>query len=249
MPTITIHMPQVLGETEIDFYLFLRDTSSGALLNAGGDLLTESPANSGRFTATVSQENTTSHVATVYEGSTEDPDFLIQSGSLAANGTLVTDGDAASQASVDLILARISGASAVEVVSNVAAGGAVTLYVGDDHKVRSGTELEIPVSDVGGVLLAKLEAITTAYLYFGASRGTEAPNKISGTIADLTSSGTGADQLLIITVEITAAGTSCTVSDDYEYQIAQKQTQGAEQDDRVEISGTLELRRRRVAIP
>ncbi len=67
-------------------------------------------------------------------------------------------------------------------------------------------------------------------------------------MASLTQSGSGASQLCIISIAIIAAGvsTGAMVADDYEYQISQRQNTT---DDFIEISGSLDLRARRVAIP
>ena len=135
------------------------------------------------------------------------------------------------------ILSRLSGV-AITTTGRVASGGALTIYLGDDHKVRSGTELEISVSDVGGALYTRLDALGTSALTFGAARLDQSPGQITGTIAAIDTSGSGADEVCVITVEITAAGEGLRPADDYEYQIAQKQTQGSEIDDYVEISGT-----------
>lgn len=147
------------------------------------------------------------------------------------------------QTTVDAIAARVSG-TPIETVSRVASGGEITAYVGDDFRVRSGTELEISVSDVGGTLYDKFTAIGVDNLVFGASRPGKPGGAITGTIADLAQSGSGASQLLVITVEIEECGTGLTPSDDYTYQIEQLQTQGDEIDSLVEIEGTLDLRRR-----
>lgn len=85
MPTVSIHMPEQSGQT--GQLLYLRKTSDGTLLNAGGDALTESPASSGRFTATVAETiSETLHAAVVSGGLT------VRDGWVAAGETIVRDG-------------------------------------------------------------------------------------------------------------------------------------------------------------
>jgi len=148
------------------------------------------------------------------------------------------------QTAVNGIAAKLAGASSIEVASRVAAGGEITAYVGDDFRVRSGTELEIPISDVGGTLHTKLTAIGVDDLYFSASRPGSAAGQITGTIAALTVSGSGASQQLLISVEIEECGASLRPADDYTYQIEQRQDHDSETDSFVEIEGTLVLKRR-----
>lgn len=148
------------------------------------------------------------------------------------------------QTTVNGIAASISGASQIEVTSRVAAGGEITAYIGDDFRVRSGTQLEIPVADVGGALYTKYAAIGAANLIFGASRSGKPAGAITGTVASLAQSGSGASQLVILTVEIEECGVGLSPSEDYVYQIEQRQTQGSEVDSLVEIEGTLILKRR-----
>lgn len=90
----------------------------------------------------------------------------------------------------------------VEVVSPVSKGGDVTLYRGSDYRVRSGTAIEIPVSDAGGVLHATLiDTEQIESIIFGAGEVSSA-NCVVGTISrdDLDF----ADNVLTISVEITA---------------------------------------------
>lgn len=85
MPTVSIHMPEQSGQT--GQLLYLRSTSDGALLNAGGDALTESPASSGRFTATVAESITETLHAAVVSGS-----LTVRDGWMASGETIVRDG-------------------------------------------------------------------------------------------------------------------------------------------------------------
>lgn len=139
--------------------------------------------------------------------------------------------------------AALAGAP-VEPTGRIASGGGIVAYIGDDFRVRSGTQLQIPVSDPSGGLYTKLNAIGAANLAFGASRPDKAAGAISGTIASLATSGSGASQLLLITVEISNCGSGLRPGDDYTYQIEDRQTQGSEVDSFVRIEGSMELRKK-----
>lgn len=141
------------------------------------------------------------------------------------------------------ISAALAGAP-VEPTGRIASGGGIVAYIGDDFRVRSGTQLQIPVSDPSGGLYAKLNAIGAANLAFGASRPDKAAGAISGTIASLATSGSGASQLLLITVEISNCGSGLRPGDDYTYQIEDRQTQGTEVDSFVRVEGSMELRKK-----
>jgi hypothetical protein len=67
MATIRIHAAELSGTAGLS--LFLRNQSTGVLLNAGGDALTEDPAGSGRFTADVAETIEGIHYAIVKDGS------------------------------------------------------------------------------------------------------------------------------------------------------------------------------------
>ena len=151
------------------------------------------------------------------------------------------------EATTTAIAASLAG-TPIEVAGRVASGGGITLYIGDDCTVASGTQLSIPVSDPAGGLFTILNAIPIADLDFGASRGGKAASLIAGTVSSLAQSGSGASTLLIVSVEIIAAGTAtgCVAADDYEYQISARTNTT---NDFVWIAGALDLRPRRVAIP
>jgi len=176
-----------------------------------------------------------------FDGTTDSLEALADSsgGGDAEQATLE-----AVETTVNSIAASISGASEINVTSRVAAGGEITAYIGDDFRVRSGTELEISVSDVAGALYTKYAAIGAANLIFGASRPGKPAGAITGTVASLAQSGSGASQLVILTVEITECGVGLSPAEDYTYQIEQRQTQGSDVDSLVEIEGTLVLKRR-----
>ncbi len=262
MPTtVYVDMPDLSGEAG-PFYLFLR-SKAGALLNAGGDQLSEvqvSAANTGRWSATVAEAWTADLVARIYEGSSESAAAIVWAGWLpngetelraeypsAAGGGGSGDAEQATllevQETVTAISAALAGAP-VEPTGRIASGGGIVAYIGDDFRVRSGTQLQIPVSDPSGGLYTKLNAIGAANLAFGASRPDKVAGAISGTIASLTTSGAGASQLLLITVEISNCGSGLRPGDDYTYQIEDRQTQGTEVDSFVRIEGSMELRKK-----
>jgi hypothetical protein len=143
------------------------------------------------------------------------------------------------------IAAAVSGGSKIEATGRVAAGGKVTAYVGDDFKVRSGTALTIPVSDPAGSLYTKLTTITIANLRFAVSGPGRAGSLITGTISGITSSGSGADRLCLIAVEITNCGASLPPGEQYFYQVDQIQNTS---DDFVEVEGKFLLKQRARAV-
>jgi hypothetical protein len=150
---------------------------------------------------------------------------------------------------VSLILAaigsRLSG-SAVNVVSRVATGGRLLVFVGDDWKTISGTQQTIPVSDPAGALYAKLNALGVGALSFGAARPGTAAGAITGTVVSLAVDKNEAVQRLLIGVELTAAGVGLQPADNYRYQIQQTQTHGAATHKFVEVAGSLTLEARTV---
>lgn len=220
MPTVSIHMPEQSGETGLSLYL--RKVSDGALLNAGGDALTESPASSGRFTATVAETiSETLHAAVVSGGVT------VRDGWVAAGETIVRDGypgtgalTSEQQAQLDLIESQVATLSAgrrPQVVSPVSEGGHITLHRDTDYLVDSDSALEIPVDDVGGALAARLEAATLANLRFGAGRPNQG-EEISGTVQAVTYSAGTETTTIVVEIE-RATLESAIVSDGYTYQI------------------------------
>jgi hypothetical protein len=151
------------------------------------------------------------------------------------------------QATVDAVAASLSG-SAVEVVSRVADGGSLTLYAGDDMRVRSGTEVAVSVTDVGGAIYSRLNTIGTANLRFGAARPTQPAGAITGSVASLAVVGSGASQLVRVVIEIDDAGQSLAAADNYVWQLVSSRAQGSQYDTYTEIEGTLTVKRR-VAVP
>lgn len=84
--TISLHAPELIGVGSLTAYLRRRDT--GALVNTGGDTLTEDPASSGRFTFTLTESRTGLGVlrCDVNSGST-----VYRYGWLSENVTVVAD--------------------------------------------------------------------------------------------------------------------------------------------------------------
>jgi len=182
-----------------------------------------------------------------YLGTTDNLEAIKDAGGGGGSGDASQTTLLAVQVTTTAIAASLAG-TPIEVAGRVASGGGITLYIGDDCKVASGTQLTITVSDPAGGLYTILNAIPIANLAWGASRARSAASLIPGTITSLAQSGSGASTLLLISVEIIAAGTAsgCVAADDYEYQISSRTNTT---DDFVRIEGTLNLLPRRVAIP
>jgi hypothetical protein len=151
------------------------------------------------------------------------------------------------QGTVNGIAASLSGTT-VSVSSRVSAAGEITLWAGDDCRVRSGTEIEVTITDVGGSIYTRLDGIGLANLAWGAARIVQPAGAITGTIAALTQAGSGASQTLKISIEITDGGSDLRAADDYTWQIVSSEQHGTEYDQQVELEGSLVLRRR-VAVP
>jgi hypothetical protein len=147
------------------------------------------------------------------------------------------------QDTVESIAASLSGVPVVA-SGRIADGGTITIYCGDDLRVRSGSQITITVTDVGGAIYSRLDGIGTANLLWGASRQGLPASAISGTIASLSQSGSGASQTMAVVVEIDNAGASLRPAEDYTWQIESLQDHGAEADTVVEMEGLLSLRRR-----
>ena len=151
------------------------------------------------------------------------------------------------QGTVEAIAASLSGTS-VTVTSQISQGGEITLYCGDDYRVRSSTQLDVTITDVGGAIYSRLTDIGIGNLSFGACRPTQSAGAISGTVASLSQAGSGSSQTITITVEIEDGGAALRPADDYVWQIVSSEQHGSEYDTQTEIEGTLVLRRR-VAVP
>jgi hypothetical protein len=142
-------------------------------------------------------------------------------------------------------IAGTLGGTAISVTSRIADGGSMVIYTGDDLKVRSGTQVTVSISDAAGGIYSRLSAIGTSRLSWGAARPSQAAGAISGTISSITQSGSGADQVVNLVIEILDAGQSLNPADDYIWQVASTSSSG---DEYTEVEGTLDLRRR-VAVP
>jgi len=151
------------------------------------------------------------------------------------------------QGTVESIAASLSGTT-VSVSSRVSAAGEITLWAGDDCRVRSGTQIDVTITDVGGAIYTRLNGIGLANLSWGAARIVQPAGAIAGTIAALTQAGSGASQTLKISIEITDGGSDLRAADDYTWQIVSSKQHGTEYDQQVELEGSLVLRRR-VAVP
>lgn len=146
------------------------------------------------------------------------------------------------QDTVEAIAASLSGVP-ITATGRIADGGTITLYCGDDLRVRSGTQLTIQVSDVGGAIYDRLNAAGVD-LAWGASRRGLPASAISGTVVSLAEVGSGAAQSLAIVIEIVDGGASLQPTEDYTWQIESEQQHSTEVDRLVEVEGSLVLRRR-----
>jgi hypothetical protein len=147
------------------------------------------------------------------------------------------------QDTVESIAASLSGVP-ITATGRIADGGSITLYCGDDLRVRSGSQITITVTDVGGSIYTRLDGIGEANLFWGASRRGLPASAISGSIASLSQSGSGASQTMTVVVEIDNAGASLQPAEDYTWQIESQQDYGTETDSLIEMEGVLSLRRR-----
>lgn len=148
------------------------------------------------------------------------------------------------QEQIDAIAAQtalLSAGRSPQVISPVADGGTITAFIESDYRVRSGTQLRIPVSDAGSVLHDKLTAIGVENLAFGASRANKPAGEILGSVASLSY----ASSVTTILIEITACGAGLR-PDQFTWQIQSSQAHSAEFDDAIEVSGILQLMRRTV---
>lgn len=137
----------------------------------------------------------------------------------------------------------------INIVSPVTPGGDITLTKGSDYRVRSGTAIQVAISDAGAVLHAKLrDILQVKTIIFGAGRRGEA-NQITGTVDASTIAE--ANGTTTISIEVTAEQmSSASVSDDYTYHIkgiAPVVASEVAGDEAVQISGCLELLNERAA--
>lgn len=231
MPTtVYVDMPDLSGEAG-PFYLFLR-SKAGALLNSGGDQLSEvqvSAVNTGRWSATVAEAWTADLVARIYEGSSESAAAIVWTGWLpngetelraeypASTGGL-TSGQQSQLDRIEAASASISGARVLRSVGPVSPAGDITLIVGSDYVEDVSGSLTVTVTDPGAILHAKLTAGALSQLVFLASPKANAAtaSKVAGTITDVSE----ADGITSITIKIPRASIpDGPYSDDYKYQI------------------------------
>lgn len=87
--TIKLQFPDIAGDVS-GYTAFLRHESSGALLNTGGDAITEFATGFWSFTLTETRAENTNYYVTVYSGSSETAANLVYNGILRA-GMLMVD--------------------------------------------------------------------------------------------------------------------------------------------------------------
>lgn len=144
---------------------------------------------------------------------------------------------------MSLLLLFNSGSAAVADPVAPLQGSNLLAFMGDDFKVRSGTQRTITVSDTDGDMHTRLAAIGVANLQFGASRPQQSAGEVTGTISSLSY----ASNVLSIVIEITDCAASLAPGL-YDYQIQSSQLISAGvYDDAIEIYGTMEVFRRTVA--
>lgn len=222
--TISLHAPELTGIGSLTAYLYTR--SIGALLNTGGDSLTESPASSGRFTFTLAESRTGLGLlrCDVRSGS-----VTYRYGWLAEDDTIVMDVEhldtdlAAIEAQLDLIQTQtdlIGSASAITslLAAAVLEPGTITsfpetLTIGDSYTEVNGREIQIPIVDTDGVPISStgLLNFADAAITFTISRSgeTDTSRIINGTatFVDPPGTGTGAGAPYAV-VELPASETS-----------------------------------------
>ena len=187
---------------------------------------------------------------TTYDNTTDSLEAIRDRGDAAWAPGEAGSGDASQSTLLDVqdqveAIAAALGGSSVSVTNRVADGGAMTLYTGDDMRVRSGTSITVAISDVAGGIYTRLSGIGVANLAWGAARQSQAAGAISGTISSVTQSGAGSAQVVNLVIEINDAGQSLNPADDYVWQVV---STSSNDDEYTEIEGTLDLRRR-VAVP
>ena len=230
---------------------FAADAITAAAI--ASDAVTEIQNGLATLSNQTSIKTTTDRLATMLVADGAVYQYTANSLELAPGGGGGGSGDASQttllevQDTVEAIAASLSGTS-VTVTSQISQGGEITLYCGDDYRVRSSTQLDVTVTDVGGAIYSRLNGLGVANLSFGACRPTQSAGAISGTVASLSQAGSGSSQTVTITVEIEDSGAALRPGDDYVWQIVSSEQQGTEYDTQTEIEGTLVLRRR-VAVP
>lgn len=237
MPTISVHAPELSGETGLTLWL---RTNSGALLNTGGDSLTESPAASGFFSADVAEQITETVHARIHDAS-----GVVRDGWISQGETLIIDrfpvvvsgggggggsGDALEETSQE-ILAAVSLANqrlnAVQAKTALISAGRIrtvnrvaenelTAKAGDDHLILTESALWLPIDDETGAVYTFLTDPANQRIEFGAARAGRA-DEITGTI---TASEIYRDAgQTMIPIEIVASATAAKPPERYEFDI------------------------------
>jgi hypothetical protein len=158
--------------------LYLRK-SDGSLLNTGGDLMTESPAGTGRFVATLGESRTGLGAlrANICLGA-ETADNAVGDGWLVEGSTVITDSAAAASsggltteqaAQLDAIQAStalITAGKRITVSADV--GQSITLKIGDDYIGARAKRIEINDADQSLYTLLRDNTLTAREFGFGA---------------------------------------------------------------------------------
>ena len=244
---------QVTGSNHVasDVHAFQTDVIDSAAIATSA--VTELQSGLATLSNQTAIKTTTDRLATMLVADGAVYQYTANALELAPGGGGGGSGDASQttllevQDTVEAIAASLSGTS-VTVTSQISQGGEITLYCGDDYRVRSSTQLDVTVTDVGGAIYSRLNGIGVANLSWGACRPTQPAGAISGTVASLSQAGSGSSQTITIAVEIEDSGAALRPADDYVWQIVSSEQQGSEYDTQTEIEGTLVLRRR-VAVP
>lgn len=243
MPTVSIHMPEQSGQT--GQLLYLRKTSDGTLLNAGGDALTESPASSGRFTATVAETISETLQAAVVSGG-----LTVRDGWVAAGETIVRDGypgtgalTSEQQAQLDLIESKVATLTAgrrPQVVSPVSEGGELVLIAGADYLASADSVISLDIDDVGGAIRTYLQGANVASVQLSVARAQDV-NTVIGTIDP--DEIQYASDVTTIQIEIDGDDTvNVYPAEDYEYHILAITNDAKEV---VKVTGNCCIRRQR----
>lgn len=164
---------------------------------------------------------------------------------LAAGGSLTVE-QAELLEMIGAKVALLTAGRRPQVVSNVAAGGRLDLYVGDDYV--GDDAISLPIEDVGGVIHDRLTAAGVDSVVLGASLDRRATNLITGTITDI--SYASDETTLTIEIAHSDISTEAPLSDDYQYQISRVMAATGSDGEPlqiIEITGPLMLSRRHVA--
>jgi len=86
--TIKVHFPDIAGDVS-PYRAWVRDNASGALLNAGGSVITEAAGTGLWSFSTPDRTICTDYRVRIYSGSTETAANLVFDGLLTANSTVV----------------------------------------------------------------------------------------------------------------------------------------------------------------